>query len=103
MVVALHAANLVLAAHARCAREHQRKFFVSTLRDHKGPCYARGSRNQKEGVVAGNTRWIQALIPLAIVFGIVAIIAGFWMYTPIVLIAVLIVLLLRMRHGAPPE
>lgn len=53
--------------------------------------------------MAGNTRWIQALIPLAIVFGIVAIIAGFWMYTPIVLIAVLIVLLLRMRHGAPPE
>lgn len=53
--------------------------------------------------MARRSRWFEALIPLAILFGVVAIIAGFWMYTPIVLIAIVVLVILRLRHGAPPE
>lgn len=53
--------------------------------------------------MARSSRWLEALIPLAIIFAIVAIVAGFWMYTPIVLVAVLVLVILRLRHGTPPE
>lgn len=42
-------------------------------------------------------------LPLLIIFGLIAVIAGFWFVAPFVIIALVALILIRTHRGQPPE
>lgn len=42
-------------------------------------------------------------LPVLIVFGLIAVVAGFWFIAPFVLIALAALVLIRTHRGQPPE
>jgi len=42
-------------------------------------------------------------LPLLIIFGLVAVVAGFWFIAPFVIIAAVVLVLIRTHRGQPPE
>jgi len=42
-------------------------------------------------------------LPVLIVFGLIAVVAGFWFVAPFVIIAAVALVLIRTHRGSPPE
>jgi hypothetical protein len=53
-------------------------------------------------MATGKPAWLKIVIALAIVFGIVGIIAGAWMFAPLILIAIVLLVLMPKLGGVPP-
>ena len=46
--------------------------------------------------------WLKVVIGLAIVFGIVGVVAGGWMFAPLILIGIVLLVLMPKMGGVPP-
>jgi hypothetical protein len=46
--------------------------------------------------------WLKVVIALAIVFGVVGIVAGAWMFAPLIILAIVLMVLLPRLGGVSP-
>jgi hypothetical protein len=53
-------------------------------------------------MATGKPTWLKIVIGLAIIFGFVGIIAGGWMFAPLILIGIVLLVLMPKLGGVPP-
>lgn len=46
--------------------------------------------------------WVSVLAGIAVLFGIVALVAGAWMFAPLIVIGLIALVVLRSRKQTPP-
>jgi hypothetical protein len=53
-------------------------------------------------MATGKPGWLKAVIALAIVFGIIGVVAGGWMFAPLIIIGIVLLVLMPKLGGVPP-
>ena len=53
-------------------------------------------------MAAAKPAWLKVVIGLAIVFGLIGVVAGGWMFAPLILVGIVLLLLMPRLRGVPP-